>query len=296
MRRSVSSTTAISSRCGIPPIKASRRTRRPSSQRSAPTLRWRRVLPFVLRDARPRCLRNSKGAAALWGSRRRRDDLSRSGAACRPRRRQRSLRGHHRGPLGRDVHRTRYEDDLLTDRPRRSQDRVGDARNAGRRQGIASTHRSSRRLRSSRRAVSGERRAYTANDIFRDPSWRKRDAEGALRVSVEDAQALGLVAGTRAHHHAAGSAEASIEISEAMLPGHASCPTARLDFVDEDGRREFRCRAERAGHRRGGAMRTRARRGTSTCLPDQAVNRAAVSSGYPGRWRRVRHCDVSRDS
>ncbi len=48
----------------------------------------------------------------------------------------------------------------------------------------------------------GERRAYTANDIFRDPSWRKRDAEGALRVSVEDAQALGLVAGrTCAHHH-----------------------------------------------------------------------------------------------
>lgn len=37
----------------------------------------------------------------------------------------------------------------------------------------------------------GERRAYTANDIFRDPSWRKRDADGALRVSVEDAQALG---------------------------------------------------------------------------------------------------------
>ena len=29
----------------------------------------------------------------------------------------------------------------------------------------------------------GERRAYTANDIFRDPSWRKRDADGALQVS-----------------------------------------------------------------------------------------------------------------
>ncbi|SGE72672.1 Possible oxidoreductase [Mycobacterium tuberculosis] len=41
----------------------------------------------------------------------------------------------------------------------------------------------------------GERRAYTANDIFRDPSWRKRDANGALRVSVEDAQALGLADG-----------------------------------------------------------------------------------------------------
>lgn len=31
----------------------------------------------------------------------------------------------------------------------------------------------------------GERRAYTANDIFRDPSWRKRDANGALRVQKQ---------------------------------------------------------------------------------------------------------------
>jgi formate dehydrogenase len=83
----------------------------------------------------------------------------------------------------------------------------------------------------------GERRAYTANDIFRDPSWRKRDAEGALRVSVEDAQALGLSAGGRARiTTAAGSAEASVEISEAMLPGHASLPNGLgLDFVDEEG-------------------------------------------------------------
>jgi anaerobic selenocysteine-containing dehydrogenase len=83
----------------------------------------------------------------------------------------------------------------------------------------------------------GERRAYTANDIFRDPAWRKRDADGALRVSVEDAQALGLVAGGRARiTTAAGSAEASVEISEAMLPGHASLPNGLgLDFVDDDG-------------------------------------------------------------
>jgi formate dehydrogenase len=83
----------------------------------------------------------------------------------------------------------------------------------------------------------GERRAYTANDIFRDPSWRKRDADGALRVSVEDAQALGLIAGGRARiTTAAGSAEASVEISEAMLPGHASLPNGLgLDFVDHDG-------------------------------------------------------------
>jgi anaerobic selenocysteine-containing dehydrogenase len=83
----------------------------------------------------------------------------------------------------------------------------------------------------------GERRAYTANDIFRDPSWRKRDADGALRVSIEDAEALGLTDGGRARiTTAAGSAEASVEISEAMLPGHASLPNGYgLDFTDGDG-------------------------------------------------------------
>ncbi|OBG96839.1 molybdopterin oxidoreductase [Mycobacterium sp. E136] len=84
----------------------------------------------------------------------------------------------------------------------------------------------------------GERRAYTANDIFRDPTWRKRDTDGALRVSVEDAEALGLVNGGRARiTTAAGSAEATVEVSTAMLPGHASLPNGfGLVFVDKDGR------------------------------------------------------------
>lgn len=84
----------------------------------------------------------------------------------------------------------------------------------------------------------GERRAYTANDIFRDPTWRKRDADGALRVSVEDAQALGLVDGGRARvSTAAGSAEATVEVTETMLAGHAALPNGfGLDYVDEDGR------------------------------------------------------------
>jgi formate dehydrogenase len=83
----------------------------------------------------------------------------------------------------------------------------------------------------------GERRSFTANDIFRDPSWRKRDAEGALRVSVEDAQQLGLVDGGRVRiTTAAGSAEASVEISEAMQRGHASLPNGYgLDYIDNDG-------------------------------------------------------------
>ncbi|MGB9224426.1 MAG: molybdopterin-dependent oxidoreductase [Mycobacterium sp.] len=84
----------------------------------------------------------------------------------------------------------------------------------------------------------GERRAYTANDIFRDPSWRKRDVDGALRVSVEDAQALGLVDGCRVRvSTAAGNAEATVEITETMLAGHAALPNGfGLDYVGDDGR------------------------------------------------------------
>jgi formate dehydrogenase len=83
----------------------------------------------------------------------------------------------------------------------------------------------------------GERRAFTANDIIRDPGWRKRDADGALRVSVEDAAALGLVDGGRARiTTAAGSAEASVEVTDVMLPGHASLPNGfGVDFTEADG-------------------------------------------------------------
>jgi len=83
----------------------------------------------------------------------------------------------------------------------------------------------------------GERRAFTANDIIRDPGWRKRDADGALRVSVEDAAALGLVDGGRARiTTAAGTAEASVEVTDVMLPGHASLPNGfGVDFTEADG-------------------------------------------------------------
>jgi formate dehydrogenase len=80
----------------------------------------------------------------------------------------------------------------------------------------------------------GERRAYTANDIIRDPAWRKRDADGALRVSPRDAEALGLTDGGHARiTTAAGAAVARVEVSDAMLPGHASLPNGfGLDYRD----------------------------------------------------------------
>jgi anaerobic selenocysteine-containing dehydrogenase len=83
----------------------------------------------------------------------------------------------------------------------------------------------------------GERRSFTANDIFRDPGWRKRDPDGALRVSAEDATRIGLVDGGRALVTTTrGSAEATVEVSDAMLAGHASLPNGfGLDYTAEDG-------------------------------------------------------------
>jgi formate dehydrogenase len=83
----------------------------------------------------------------------------------------------------------------------------------------------------------GERRSSTANTIIRDPSWRKRDAEGALRISPSDAAALGLDTGARARIvTAAGSAETVVEVNDAMLPGHVSLPNGQgVEYPGEDG-------------------------------------------------------------
>jgi anaerobic selenocysteine-containing dehydrogenase len=83
----------------------------------------------------------------------------------------------------------------------------------------------------------GERRSSTANTIIRDPEWRKRDAEGALRISPADATQLGLATGGRARViTATGSAEAVVEVTDAMLPGHVSLPNGQgVDYPDDNG-------------------------------------------------------------
>src|SRR3954452_18260616 len=71
----------------------------------------------------------------------------------------------------------------------------------------------------------GERRANTAMTLIRDPAWRKRDPDGALRISPADAEALGLAAGARARVITAGGAcTAPVEITDTMRPGHVSLP------------------------------------------------------------------------
>ena len=83
----------------------------------------------------------------------------------------------------------------------------------------------------------GERRSTTANTIFRDPSWRKKDQSGALRLSALDAARLGIAAGGHARVTTkAGSVLAVVEITDTLQAGHASLPNGLgTDHLDEAG-------------------------------------------------------------
>lgn len=71
----------------------------------------------------------------------------------------------------------------------------------------------------------GERRSSTANTALRDPSWRKKDPHGALRVSTVDAARLGLADGAKARVTTErGSVVAVVEVTDTLQGGHASLP------------------------------------------------------------------------
>jgi anaerobic selenocysteine-containing dehydrogenase len=73
--------------------------------------------------------------------------------------------------------------------------------------------------------LAGERRAYNANQIFRDPAWRKTDRDGAMRMHPDDARALGLVNGARATCTSdTGSIEVTIEIDDTVRTGMVTLP------------------------------------------------------------------------
>lgn len=80
----------------------------------------------------------------------------------------------------------------------------------------------------------GERRAFTANTIIRDSSWRKRDGAGALRINPVDAARHGLVDGGLARLATGrSSAVVTVEITDVMQAGHVSLPNGMgLDEPD----------------------------------------------------------------
>ena len=95
----------------------------------------------------------------------------------------------------------------------------------------------------------GERRSSTANTIFRDPAWRKKDTDGALRIAPDDAARLGIADGGRARVTTKrGSGRRVVEVTDTLQPGHVSLPNGLGLALPRRGRRRRRPRrrAERA--------------------------------------------------
>lgn len=87
--------------------------------------------------------------------------------------------------------------------------------------------------------MAGERRAYNANQIIRDPAWRKVDPHGALRMHPDDARERGLVSGARALCTSdTGELEVIVELDAGLRPGMVVLPHGygmRYGGGDPDG-------------------------------------------------------------
>ncbi len=82
----------------------------------------------------------------------------------------------------------------------------------------------------------GERRSFTANTVVRDPAWRRKDAEGALRMHPADADDLGVSIGARVRVVTeTGAAEAVVETTDTLRRRHITLPNGLgLDYPDDD--------------------------------------------------------------
>jgi len=85
--------------------------------------------------------------------------------------------------------------------------------------------------------TAGDRRSTTANTAIRDPEWRTKDPEGALRMNPGDAASLGVKPGGRVRITTKrASAEALVEITDRMQPGHVTLPNGSgLWYPDREG-------------------------------------------------------------
>ncbi len=71
----------------------------------------------------------------------------------------------------------------------------------------------------------GERRSFTANTIIRDPAWRKKDENGALRMNPDDATELGVSSGDRVRLETQrGQVVVEVDVTDTMQRGHVALP------------------------------------------------------------------------
>ncbi|SDX50502.1 molybdopterin-dependent oxidoreductase [Marinobacter mobilis] len=73
--------------------------------------------------------------------------------------------------------------------------------------------------------MAGERRSYNANQIYRDPAWRKVDPHGAMRIHPGDAESLGVISGDRIQCRSPwGCIEAVVDVDDSVRAGMVTLP------------------------------------------------------------------------
>ena len=73
--------------------------------------------------------------------------------------------------------------------------------------------------------AAGERRDYNANQIYRNPDWRKKDKDGALRIHPADAESYGLTDGGFALCETkSGAVQAQVSFDPSLSPGFVALP------------------------------------------------------------------------
>lgn len=73
--------------------------------------------------------------------------------------------------------------------------------------------------------MAGERRSYNANQIFRNPDWRKIDKHGAMKIHPKDAEHLQLSSGDKAICASeTGQLDVVVEIDDAVRQGVVTLP------------------------------------------------------------------------
>ena len=87
--------------------------------------------------------------------------------------------------------------------------------------------------------IAGERRSWNANQVLRDPAWRRGDPDGALRIHPDDARRCGLADGGRAVCESArGRIEVRVELADGLRPGVVTLPHGYgMEFPDASGTR-----------------------------------------------------------
>jgi anaerobic selenocysteine-containing dehydrogenase len=81
----------------------------------------------------------------------------------------------------------------------------------------------------------GERRSYNANTIYRDGTWRKQDADGALKMHPDDARELGIGDGDAAWcENDRGSLCVRVQVTDEIRRGVVSLPHGYGMFRDSE--------------------------------------------------------------